>query len=309
MNRHLLALADWSAEEIRSVLELAAQIKANPDAPRYAESLRRKTLGLLFDKASTRTRISFEVAMNQLGGSAILIDRNTTQLGRGESIADTARVLSRFLDGIMIRTFGQEVLEEWAQHATMPVINGLTDLAHPCQALADLLTIQEKFGRLEGISVAYIGDGNNVAHSLMVAAARCGMDVRVATPKGYEPDAEMTRIATESATQHGGNMRVTTDPRQAAKGAHALYTDVWASRGQEDEKARREADFDGFQINTALMELGADDAIFMHCLPAYRGLEVSAEVMDGPRSVVFDQAENRLHAQKAVLYRLMAQPD
>ncbi len=302
--KHLLAIADLSPKALADLLELAADIKANPQD--YATAMQGKTLGLLFEKASTRTRISFEVAMNQLGGSALLMDRRNSQLDRGESIADTARVLSRFMDGIMIRTFGHNVIEEWAEYATIPVINGLTDLAHPCQALADLLTIRERFGTLEGIAISYVGDGNNVAHSLMLAAAKCGMDVRVATPKGYEPDAKMTRLTQAAATESGGTLTLTTDPKQAVAGAHVLYTDVWASMGQEDEKARREADFSGFQIDGALMDLARPDAVFMHCLPAYRGLEVSAEVMDGPRSIVFDQAENRLHAQKAVLYRLMA---
>ncbi|MBI5137818.1 MAG: ornithine carbamoyltransferase [Nitrospirae bacterium] len=303
--RHLLAIADLTADGMLGLLDLAAAIKADPRHPRYSQSMTGKTLGMVFDKPSTRTRISFEVAMNQLGGSALLMDRQQSQLGRGETVADTARTLSRFLDGIMMRTFGHGIITELASHATIPVINGLTDLAHPCQALADLLTVREKFGRLRGVAMAYVGDGNNVAHSLMQAAARAGMDMRVATPKGYGPDPGQVRLAHEAARAEGGRLTLGHDPDTAARGAQALYTDVWTSMGQEAEQAERRHAFAGFQINAELMAQAAPDAVFMHCLPAHRGEEVSAEVMDGPRSVVFDQAENRLHAQKAVLFRLL----
>ena len=246
--------------------------------------------------------------MNQLGGSALMISRQDSQLGRGETVPDTARTLSRFLDGIMIRTFGHDIIVEWAREAGIPIINGLTDLSHPCQALADLLTMRECFGTLAGIAMAYVGDGNNVAHSLMLAAARAGMDVRVATPKGYEADPEVTRMTADDAKACGGRLLTTYDPVKAVDGAQVVYTDVWASMGQEESHDARLADFDGFQVNEGLMAHAAADAVFMHCLPAHRGEEVSAEVMDGPRSVVFDQAENRLHAQKAVLFRLLAEP-
>jgi ornithine carbamoyltransferase len=308
VTHHLLAIADLTPAQTADLIHLAATIKADPRHPKYSCAMDGKTLGMLFDKASTRTRVSFEVAMNQLGGSALLMDRGNSQLGRGESIADTAQVLSRFVDGLMIRTFGHDILEEFARHSSIPVINGLTDLDHPCQALADLLTVQERFGTLKGQTIAYVGDGNNVAHSLMVAAAHMGMDMRVATPKGYEPDADMVKSAEDAAKASGGRLLLTHDPIEAAQGAQALYTDVWASMGQEEEQAKREADFAGFQIDAKLMTHAADDAIFLHCLPAHRGEEVSAEVMDGPQSAVFDQAENRLHAQKAVLYRLICTP-
>jgi len=244
--------------------------------------------------------------MNQLGGSALSIDPRTSQLGRGETIADTARTLSRYVDGIMVRTFEHAAILEWARHATVPVINGLTDLAHPCQALADLLTVRERFGHLKGITLAFVGDGNNVAHSLMLAGAHTGMHVRLATPAGYAPQARVTARAREEAARSGGSVTLSSDPKEAARGAHVLYTDVWASMGQEESRAARLKDFEGFQVDGALLAQAASDAVFMHCLPAHRGEEVSAEVMDGPRSVVFDQAENRLHVQKAILVRLLA---
>ncbi|MDH5527442.1 MAG: ornithine carbamoyltransferase [Nitrospirota bacterium] len=305
MTRHLLDLACLGPRGLADLLLLAEEVKTHPREARYADALKGRTLGMLFHKASTRTRISFEVAMNQLGGSALLISTKDSQLGRGESVADTARTLSRYLDGLMIRTFEDERLAEWAEHATIPIINGLTDLHHPCQAVAYLLTVKERFGTVQGVSMAYVGDGNNVAHSLMEAAALSGMDLRVATPQGYEPDAEVSRRVRELCAEGGGRVTVTTDPKAAVDGVRAVYTDVWASMGQEEEKARRERDFAGFQVDDTLLAGAAGDAIFMHCLPAYRGLEVSAGVMDGLRSAVFDQAENRLHAQKAVLLTLL----
>lgn len=305
MTRHLLDLASLGPRGLADLLLLAEAVKADPREERFADALKGRTLGMLFHKASTRTRISFEVAMNQLGGSALLIRAADTQLGRGESVPDTARTLSRYLDGLMIRTFDDADLAEWAEYADIPIINGLTDLHHPCQAVADLLTVKERFGTVQGVAMAYVGDGNNVAHSLMEAAALSGMDLRVATPKGYEPDAEITRRVTELCAESGGRVTVTTDPKAAVAGVRAVYTDVWASMGQEEEKAARERDFAGFQVDDAMMAGAAEDAVFLHCLPAYRGMEVSASVMDGPQSAVFDQAENRLHAQKAVLLTLL----
>jgi ornithine carbamoyltransferase len=305
VKRDLLDITDLTPDDIARVLDRAAALKAGPPAA----VLEGRTLGLLFEKPSTRTRISFEVAMNQLGGAALMIHRDSSQLGRGESIADTARTLSRYLDGLMVRTFAHDTIREWARHATVPVINGLTDLAHPCQALADLLTVRERFGRLAGIALAYVGDGNNVAHSLMLAAARTGVHMRVATPAGYAPRAEIVARARADAEAAGGTVTLTHDPKEAARDAHVVYTDVWTSMGQESAEDRRRHDFAGFQVDAALMGQARPDAVFMHCLPAHRGQEVSAEVMDGPRSVVFDQAENRLHAQKAVLVRLLAPTD
>jgi ornithine carbamoyltransferase len=303
VKRDLLDITDLEPGELLPLLDLADRLKAGRDAA-YAP-LAGRTLGLLFEKPSTRTRISFEVAMNQLGGSALVLSPDNSQMGRGESLADTARTLSRYLDGLMVRTFAHATIEEWARHATVPVINGLTDLAHPCQALADLMTVRERFGTLRGVTLAYVGDGNNVAHSLLLACARAGMHVRVATPDGYAPRPEVADRARDEAHLSHGSVAVGLDPKEAVKGARVVYTDVWASMGQEAERDRRLRDFSGFQVDAALMGQAADDAVFMHCLPAHRGEEVAAEVMDGPRSVVFDQAGNRLHAQKAVLVTLL----
>ncbi|MDH4229033.1 MAG: ornithine carbamoyltransferase [Nitrospirota bacterium] len=305
MTRHLLTLSGVTPGGVAALLDLAADIKARPRVPEYAQALCGRTLGMLFDKHSTRTRISFEVAMNQLGGAALLISTQDSQLGRGESVSDTARTLSRYVDGLMIRTFGHPCIEEWAQHSSVPVINGLTDLAHPCQALGDLLTIRERFGALKGREMAYVGDGNNVVHSLMEAAALTGMTLRVATPPGYAPAPEVVRTTARLADSGGGRVSVGTDPFVAVTSAQVVYTDVWASMGQEASAEQRKHEFERYQVNGDLLGRAAPDAIFMHCLPAYRGLEVSAEVMDGPRSAVFDQAENRLHIQKAILLRLL----
>jgi len=304
VKRDLLDITDLAPGEILALLDLAARMKADREA--VGTPLAGRTLGLLFEKPSTRTRISFEVAMNQLGGSALVISPDDSQMGRGEGVADTARTLSRYLDGLMIRTFAHATIEAWARHATVPVINGLTDLAHPCQALADLMTVRERFGTLAGIPLAYVGDGNNVAHSLLLAAARAGMHVRVATPEGYAPRPEVADQARDDAHLSHGSVAIGLDPKEAVKGARVVYTDVWTSMGQEADGAQRRKDFAGFQVDAALMGQAAADAVFMHCLPAHRGEEVAAEVMEGPRSVVFDQAENRLHAQKAVLVRLLA---
>ena len=306
--RHLLAVHDLTREDVQGLFREAAALKAMRRRALATQRLSGKTLGLFFEKPSTRTRVSFEVAMNQLGGRALFLDRQGSQMERGEGIADTARTLSRYLDGLMIRTFAQGDLEAWARHASVPVINGLTDHAHPCQALSDLLTVRERFGTLDGIVLAFVGDGNNVAHSLLLAGARTGLTVRVAAPAGYAPDEAVVARARDDAAKGGGAVVVTRDPKEAVQGAHVVYTDVWASMGQEEERTTRERAFAGFQVDEALMAQARADAVFMHCLPAHRGEEVSAGVMDGPRSVVFDQAENRLHVQKAILLRLLAGP-
>jgi ornithine carbamoyltransferase len=261
---------------------------------------------MIFEKASTRTRVSFEVGMTQLGGHAIYLNPQDTQLGRGETIGDTARVLSRYVDGILYRAFRHADMLELAKWATVPVINGLDDVEHPCQIVSDLLTVLEHRGKLEGLKLAYVGDGNNVAHSLLLGGAIAGMHVVVATPKGFEPDRHLTARAREAAARHGGKGEVTNDPNAAAEGADVLYTDVWVSMGMEKEKEARMAAFRGFALDEALVARAHPEVLVMHCLPAHRGLEITDGVMDGPRSVVFDQAENRLHAQKAILARLLA---
>ena len=264
---------------------------------------------MIFQKPSTRTRVSFEAGMYQLGGHALNLGANDIQLRRGETVADTARVLSRFVDGIMARVFSHEDLVEMSRHATIPVINGLSDLCHPVQALADFFTLLERRGRLEGAKLAYVGDGNNVCHSLILAAVRLGVAISVATPAGYEPSPLIVKSAGRDAQKLGTPAPVVTrDPMEAVKGADVVYTDVWTSMGQEAEAAARVKAFQGFMVTEAMMAVAGRDAVFMHCLPAHRGEEVSAEVMDGPRSVVFDQAENRLHTQKAVLILLMGGP-
>ena len=302
--RHLLALHDLEPSAVERLVLRAAALKT---ARRAAAELplRGRTLGLVFEKSSTRTRISFEAAMAQLGGTSLFISVQDLQLKRGESVADTARVLSRYLDAIVIRTFGHDALEEWAGHATIPVINGLTDMHHPCQGLGDLLTLRERFGALKGLALAYIGDGNNVAHSLIEGAAAVGMTIRLACPKGYEPDAAIVAAARRTAAATGGAITIGRDPAAAADGADALYTDVWVSMGQERETARRKRAFKGYQINAALLARAQPSAIVLHCLPAYRGLEITADALDGPQSAVLDQAENRMHVQKAVLEMLI----
>ena len=303
MPRHFLSLADHSREEIRNYLDLARQIKLYPAA--FRDACRGKSLAMIFQKPSLRTRVSFEVGIFQLGGQGLYLGPKDIQLHRGESIADTARVLSRYVDGIMARVFAHADVLGLAAHASVPVINGLSDLLHPCQVLADLLTIEEKLGSLAGRKLAYIGDGNNMAHSLLNGGARMGMHVAVAHPVGYAPDAGVVAGARAIAASSGGAITITEDPAEAARDADAIYTDVWASMGQEDEHAERLARFKGFQVDARLMSLAKPGAIFLHCLPAHRGEEVAAEVIDGPQSVIFDEAENRLHAQKAVLVTLM----
>ncbi len=301
--RHLLTLEEFSTREILDLLALAAKIKKSP--ARYGSALRGQCLAMIFDKSSTRTRVSFEVGMAQLGGHALYLNGNDLQLGRGETVGDTAKVLSRFVQGIMIRTFAHSTVEELARHSEVPVINGLTDSHHPCQILADLQTIQEHFKKLKGLRLVFVGDGNNVAHSLMIGAAKTGMHFKLVCPKGYEPDASILRSAQQEGRKTGGSIEVVRKVEGSAKGADAVYTDVWTSMGQEAEKAERLRDFQGYQIDERLMA-ESPKAIFLHCLPAHRGEEVSAGVMDGKKAKVWDEAENRLHAQKALLVTLMA---
>jgi len=303
--RDFLSIHDWSREELTEALDLAEWLKDRLKAGIRDEPLKGKSLGMYFAKASTRTRISFEVGVKQLGGQALFLSAADLQLRRGESIADTARVMSRYLDGIMIRTFSHQDVVELAHWAEIPVINGLTDEEHPCQVMADLLTIRERFGTLGGLKMAYVGDGNNMAHSLMDGGAKFGMDVVIGSPPGYRPDPERVARAQAVASRYGGSVQVVTDPAEAVAGAHVVYTDVWASMGQEQEAAQRLIAFQGYQINTGLMSLADPAAIFLHCLPAHRGEEVATAVIDGPQSVVFDQAENRLHAQKAIMALIM----
>ena len=303
--RDFLALADYSPDEILSLIEFGLELKRKQKAGEAYRPLAGKTLAMIFEKSSTRTRVSFEVGMLQLGGHALFLSKNDIQLGRGETIADTARTLSRYVDGIMIRTYAHKNVVELARNATVPVINGLTDLSHPCQALSDYMTIYEKRGRLAGLKLAFIGDGNNMVHSLMVGGTKLGLHVAVSSPAGYEPKAEIVRIAQEAAQAAGGKYTFHYDPRDAIRDADIVYTDVWASMGQEAEQQERELAFRSYQVNAELVQLAKPDYLFMHCLPAHRGEEMTAEIIDGPNSIVFDQAENRLHAQKAILAALM----
>jgi ornithine carbamoyltransferase len=303
--RDFLALVDYTTEEIEYLLQLAIELKRKQKAGEPHAFLQGKTLGMIFEKSSTRTRVSFEVGMYQLGGQALFLSKNDIQLGRGETVWDTAQTLSRYLDGIMIRTFGHSKVIDLARGATVPVINGLSDSSHPCQALADYQTVLEKKGKLRGLKVAYIGDGNNMAHSLMMGACKLGMDFAIATPEGYAPDSAMVQSSHENANQSGAKLLVCTDPREAIENADVVYTDVWASMGYEEEQKEREIAFKDFQVNEALTAFAKKDYLFMHCLPAHRGEEVSEGVMDGAHSIVFDQAENRLHAQKAIMAAIM----
>jgi ornithine carbamoyltransferase len=302
--RHFLSLKDWSRDEIELLFEQAASIKATPDA--YGSALAGQSLAMIFQKPSTRTRVSFEVGMYQLGGRALFLGQDAIQLQRGESIPDTARVLSRYVQGIMARVFAHQDVLDLARHGSVPVINGLSDLLHPCQALADYFTLRERRGGLQGLKMAYVGDGNNVAHELMFGAVKLGMRCSVGCPKGYEPNPLIFKSAMREAQKLGSPIpEVTSNARQAVAGAHLVYTDVWTSMGQEAESSKRVAAFQGFAVTPELMAAAAPEAVFMHCLPAHRGEEVAAEVIDGPQSVVFDQAENRLHVQKAVLVTLL----
>lgn len=298
-----LSIREFSPSDIQYLLTLGRQVKAHPTT--YSETLKRKTLALIFEKPSLRTRVSFDVGIQQLGGFSIYLSPAEINLGKRESVYDVAKNLERMVQGIMIRTFAHEIVEQMAEFASIPIINGLTDYSHPCQALADYMTMWEVKGKLEGLKVAYVGDGNNVAHSLMFAGAQLGAHVWVGTPKGYEPKADAVRWSTERGRATGGTCTVTNDAREAVSGADVVYTDVWASMGQEAEKENRARIFAPYQVNEKLFRQAKPDAIFMHCLPAHRGDEVTDEVIDCPRSVVFQEAENRLHAQKAVMIELM----
>jgi len=300
--KHLLKLLDLSKEEIVHILDVADQMKYNQKhgmAHRYLEG---KTMAMIFRKNSTRTRVSFEIGMFQLGGHALFLSEAASQIGRGEPTEDTARVLGRYCDGIMIRTYDQAEVEAFAEHSGVPVINGLTDFSHPCQVLADLMTIREHMSKLEGLNMCYIGDGNNMANSLIVGGLKVGMNVAVATPKGYEPDQEVLDYAATT-----GRFSLYNDPKDAVKDADVIITDVWASMGMQDEIAQRQKDFAGYQVNDELMALAHPNAMVQHCLPAHRGEEITAEVFEGHATEIFDEAENRLHAQKAVMYLLMGE--
>ncbi|MFQ6058101.1 MAG: ornithine carbamoyltransferase [Anaerolineae bacterium] len=304
---HFLSLADLSSDEVWHLLNLARELKEEWRKGGNRPLLKSKTLGMVFQKPSLRTRVSFEVAMLNLGGHALNLSPDEVQMGRRESVADVARVLSRYVDGIMARVFAHRHIEELAAHSRVPVINGLSDFNHPCQGLTDLFTMYEARGELKGLRLAYVGDGNNVCHSLLFGTSKVGMDIAVATPPGYEPDAAVVERAREFAAQSGSQVLLTHDPVEAARDAHVLYTDVWASMGQEAEREVRLKIFPPYQINAALVAQARPDVLVMHCLPAHRGEEITDEVIDGPHSVVFDQAENRLHAQKAILVSLMGE--
>jgi ornithine carbamoyltransferase len=304
--RHFLSLKDWSREEIELLFEMSAAIKTSPES--YATALAGRSLAMIFQKPSTRTRVSFEVGMFQLGGQALFLGASDIQLHRGETIADTARVLSRYVHGIMARVFAHQDVLDLARHGSVPVINGLSDLLHPCQALADYFTLRERRGDLAGLKMAYVGDGNNVAHELMFGAVKLGMRVSVGCPKGYEPNPLIYKSAVREAQKLGSPLpELTSNLLEAVEEADAVYTDVWTSMGQEAESKERLGAFQGWQVTPEVMAAAGPQAVFMHCLPAHRGEEVAADVIDGPQSVVFDEAENRLHVQKAVLVTLMGE--
>jgi len=305
MTKHLLSMQDLSTKEVEAILDKAAELKQKFRKGEPHELLRGKTLAMIFEKPSTRTRVSFESAMTHLGGHAIYLSVNEIHLGRGETIADTARALSLYVDGIVVRLFKHEDAVELAHHSSVPVVNGLTDMHHPCQALADLLTIREKKGKLKGLKVAWVGDGNNVCNSLMQGCSLLGINFSAACPKGFEPCTKVVEQAKENARKSGAKLAVLTDPKKAVEDADVVYTDVWVSMGQEKEAEKRMRAFKGYQVNPSLLKLAKTDAIFMHCLPAHRGLEVTGDVIDGPHSVVWDQAENRLHAQKGLLVSML----
>ncbi|MCM2982658.1 ornithine carbamoyltransferase [Niallia circulans] len=303
--KDLLTLADYSKETILELLDKAKAIKESHLKGEIIAPLKGKTLGMIFEKSSTRTRVSFEAGMLQLGGHALYLNSRDLQIGRGETISDTAKVLSQYVDAIMIRTFSHDIVEELAEHATIPIINGLTDLYHPCQALADLLTLLEVKGSLEGLKLAYIGDGNNVAHSLLIACSKVGADISIATPPNYEVDKKVAELAYSFAKISGSKIVLTHNPIEAVREADAIYSDVWTSMGQEAENEQRLKDFQGFQINAELVNHAKSDYIFLHCLPAHREEEVTSEIIDGSHSYVFQQAGNRLHAQKALLVEIL----
>jgi len=301
--RDLISIQDFSSDELACALELAAAIKARPAD--FRGILAGKQIALFFEKPSLRTRLTFEAGINSLGGTSFFVDQTQSRLGARESLSDVAHNLERWIDGIVLRTFSHATVTTMARHASIPVINALSELEHPCQAMADMLTLQEQFGDLRNVRLAYVGDGNNVAHSLMLAAASLGASISVGTPAGYEPDVAITDVARHLGKISGASVRVTNDPVEAVAGADAVYTDVWASMGQEDEAADRSQIFAPFQVNQELFSYAAKHAVFMHCLPAHRGDEVTAAVIDSPRAVVFDQAENRLHIQKSILVLLL----
>jgi ornithine carbamoyltransferase len=302
-HKDFIEIHDYSAAEVLELFELARDIKQDP--AKFAKTLEGQTLAMIFEKSSTRTRVSFEAGMFQLGGHALFLSARDIQLGRGEPIYDMAKVLSRYVDGIMARTFAHKTVTDLAQYASVPVINGLTDLSHPCQAMTDYFTAWEKFGELKGRKLAYIGDGNNMAHSLMFAAPKLGMDVAIATPAAYKPDTFIVAQAQADADAAGTRVIVTTSIDEAARDADIVATDVWASMGQESEAEKRQRDFAGWIVDDRVMALAKKEAIFMHCLPAHRGEEVAAQVIDGQQSVIYDEAENRLHVQKAIMVALM----
>jgi ornithine carbamoyltransferase len=303
LGRDFLSIRDFSSEELTALLSLARDIKAKPAA--FAQSLKGQTLAMIFEKPSLRTRVSFDVGIQQLGGFSVYLSPAEINLGKRESVHDVAKNLERMVQAIMIRTFGHDIVEDMARHADIPIINGLTDFSHPCQAMADYMTILEVKGTLRGLKVAFIGDGNNVANSLLFGGVRFGAHVSVATPQGYEPRPDVVEWVREHEKATGSACTITNDPFEAARDADVIYTDVWASMGQESEAAARKAIFKPFQVDLELFAEANDDAVFMHCLPAHRGEEVAAEVIDSPRSVVFQQAENRLHAQKAIMVAVM----
>ena len=306
MEKDLLKLLDLSSQDIHEILDTADQMKYSQKHGLPHDYLRGKTLAMIFEKNSTRTRVSFEVGMYQLGGHALFLSGKESQIGRGEPVEDTARVLARYCDGIMIRTFAQKEVEELARYASIPVINGLTDFAHPCQVLADLMTIREKLTRLEGLKLAFVGDGNNMANSLIVGGLKCGMDVSVACPEGYDPDEQVLDFA---KTVTDAKFQLVRTPEEAVSGADVVITDVWASMGQEEERQQRLRDFAGYCVDSRLLRLAKPGCMVQHCLPAHRGEEISAEVFEAHADEIFDEAENRLHAQKAVMYLLMRNKD
>ena len=303
LTRDLLTGGEWYSSELRELYHLAADVKTHPE--RYRSALAARSVVMIFEKPSLRTRVTFEVGIRNLGGNAIFLDQTRSRLGEREDIRDVARNLECWVQGIVARTFHHRAIEELAQHAAIPVINALSDRFHPCQALADFFTLEERFGSLSGLEMAYVGDGNNMCHSLMLVAARLGVHFRVASPAGYHPEAEIVAESRSAARETGASIEVFIDPADAVRGAHAVYTDVWASMGQEEEAAERERVFRAYQVTEALMELASPDALFMHCLPAHRGSEVAAAVIDSRRSIIYQQAENRLHVQNAVLLTLL----
>jgi ornithine carbamoyltransferase len=302
-HKDFIEIHDYSADEVREIFEIARDMKANPD--KYRDALKGKTLAMIFEKSSTRTRVSFEVGMFQMGGHALFLSSRDIQIGRGEPIYDSAKVLSRYVDGIMARTFAHKTVTELAEYASVPVINGLTDLSHPMQAMTDYFTAWEHLGELKGRKLAYIGDGNNMAHSLMFGASKVGMNIAIATPPSYAPDPMIIAQSQGDADYAGTKVIITTSIEEAVRDADVVETDVWASMGQEAEAQKRQKDFEGWQVNSRVMSFAKKEAIFMHCLPAHRGEEVAGEVIDSPQSVIYDEAENRLHVQKAIMYVLM----